>query len=139
MDYARDHASRSDDGCPLWTAVGLEAACGVSNSTISRWLKREVAAKLDDLERAAAAYGLHAWQMLYPQLDPANPPMVPYSPAELELYEVLKAGVEVITRSNRELPENEVAREARLLRDDRPGREVSSKGSHHVTRTKRTK
>lgn len=123
MASAADHPETQN----LATQVGLEAASGVSNSTISRYLRQEVAAKIDDIHRLAVAYGLHGWQLLFPNLDPANPPVVPYTAAEQELYKVLKAGAEVIARRRGELDEPEVP-EAGAVRDGRASRKVSSKG-----------
>lgn len=125
MRYAGDHQRESEELGALSSQVGLESVSGVSNSTISRYLRQEVAAKIDDIHRLAVAYGLHGWQLLFPSLDPANPPVVPYTATERELYKVLKAGVEVIARRG----ELDVSQESEsgAVRDGRGHRKVSSK------------
>jgi hypothetical protein len=126
LNHAKDHEQTDDNGIPLSTALGLERSSGVGNSTISRWLKQEVAAKIDDVHRVALAYGLQGWQLLFPNLDPANPPVVPYTAAEMELYKVLKAGAEVIARQEG-LPHHAAEGEVGEIRSSRPDSTVSSK------------
>jgi len=121
MAHASDHKDAR-----LSNQVGLESASGVSNSTISRYLRQEVAAKIDDVQRLAVAYGLQGWQLLFPNLDPANPPVVPYTATEMELYKVLKAGAEVIARREK-VDDGPQEEEASAVRDGRASRPVPSK------------
>lgn len=120
MEYARDRKSGPSNG------VELQAASGVSDSTISRWLKQGVSPRLDDLHKVAKAYELQTWQLLYPKLDPANPPAVPdTSSVQQELIEILKAGAELIAKQG--LVAHASEGEIRAIRSGRADREVSSK------------
>ena len=49
----------------------------VAQSTIGRILaEKGENARVETVERIANAYGLHAWQLLIPGLNPKNPPML---------------------------------------------------------------
>lgn len=52
----------------------ITARCGVSNGTLDRTRRAASAINVDDLARIAGAFGLEAWQLLVPDLDPAAPP-----------------------------------------------------------------
>lgn len=55
---------------------------GLDVRLIDRLLKGKHAVTLDKLEEVAAAVNLQPWQLLYPDLDPANPPDAPISTEE---------------------------------------------------------
>lgn len=62
-------------------------AAGVSLSTVQRILKEESGATLDNIEALAAAFDLSAYQLLIPELSPANPQLVAEATAaEKRLY-----------------------------------------------------
>lgn len=85
IDYAKDNRRPGAD------AKSLAAKAGVTPSTVGRWLKGDNAAQIDTLETVAKVYKLRAWQLLIPNLDPANPPAVAYTDAERRLYWRIKA------------------------------------------------
>lgn len=57
--------------------LSLATAAGVSPSTVGRIMNLEQAPGIDTLDALARVYGLRAWQLLIPNLDPANPPVLP--------------------------------------------------------------
>ncbi|MEI2416188.1 helix-turn-helix transcriptional regulator [Orrella sp. JC864] len=56
------------------TLVDLSARCKVSKSTLARARTGESVLRIDNLEDIARAYGLEAWQLLVPHVDPNTPP-----------------------------------------------------------------
>jgi transcriptional regulator with XRE-family HTH domain len=72
------------------TQIGLKRRSGIAQATIGRILRQETAADLDTIAALARAFNLMAWQMLVPDLDPANPPVVRLTEAERELYQRLQ-------------------------------------------------
>lgn len=55
----------------------LHRRSGVAQSTIGRILAdKGENARIETLERIAKAYGLQAWQLLIPGVNPKNPPML---------------------------------------------------------------
>lgn len=85
LAYARDKK------LPYSDAKALAKKAGLTPSTVGHWLRAENAAQIDKLERLAAVFKLRAWQLLIPNLDPSNPPAVPYTDAERRLYWRIKA------------------------------------------------
>lgn len=90
--YAKEHK----DAGPR-NAAELEAVSGVSDSATSRYLSASASANLDHLSRIASAYEIEVWQLMYPNLEPANLPVLRQSPTEKELYEILAAGMKLLT------------------------------------------
>jgi len=68
----------------------LARACGADQRTIGRLLVGDQSPTVEMLEVVARAFGLHAWQMLIPKLDPRNPPVVVMSEAERQFYRRLE-------------------------------------------------
>lgn len=65
----------------LSTITGLEEAtsrhgCRVGKSTIDRMRHAATPVNLDYIEAIAAVFGFDPWQLLVPDLDPNNPPML---------------------------------------------------------------
>lgn len=59
----------------------------LGQATISRILRCESAATIDNIQAIAEAFGMDAWQLLVPGLDPSiTPTLQAVSPRELELY-----------------------------------------------------
>ncbi len=85
LNYAADRHQ------PYGDAKALAIKAGISPSTVGHLLKCETAAKIDTLHAIAKVYKLEAWQLLIPNLDPSNPPVVPYSDAERALYWRIKS------------------------------------------------
>jgi hypothetical protein len=63
---------------------------GLGASAISRLVNGHNAT-LETVDRVAEAFGLAGWQLLIPNLDPTNPPVVQMSAKEADLYRKLKA------------------------------------------------
>lgn len=72
----------------------LAKKCGVSEGTINRGLRATGALDIDTVESIATAFGLHAWQLLVPNLDLKNPHIVAeLTTAEKELYLKMSAAL----------------------------------------------
>ena len=82
------HAGMSKKGEP--NQSDLARASGANQRTVGRILAREQSPAVEMLETIARAFGLHAWQMLIPGLDTANPPVVVMSQAERDFYRRLE-------------------------------------------------
>jgi transcriptional regulator with XRE-family HTH domain len=90
IDYARDRKQ------PFSDQKSLAKAAGVSMSTIARIRKQEAGTSVDVLESIAKCYGLQAWQLLMPNLDPTNPPVFCMTATERDLYRNLKSAAATI-------------------------------------------
>lgn len=79
---------------------------GVSQSTVGRLIRGDVRCKLDSLDGVARAFGLQAWQLLVPELDPRNPPLLrELNHHERELYErIREAAQELVHYHKKEAP-----------------------------------
>lgn len=66
---------------------------GVAQATIGRILSdKGENARIETVEKLAAAYGLQAWQLMVAGMDPTNPPVLqPVSKEERAFYERVKA------------------------------------------------
>jgi transcriptional regulator with XRE-family HTH domain len=74
------------------TQMALAKKSGVSQATIGRIDRQEVAASVDTVAALANAYSLEPWQLLVPGMVPNNPPvLVPVSAREKALYDRLRA------------------------------------------------
>ena len=66
----------------------LASECGFAQSTASRLKHQKVAPGLDKIDLIARRFGLAAWQLLVPGMDPKNPPALqPVNERERRLYE----------------------------------------------------
>lgn len=75
--------------------IALGAKVGIGQSTVGRILTGENDPRIGTLDKIAAAYGLETWQLLVPDLDPKNPPILrSVSPAEEQLYKRLRDAAE---------------------------------------------
>ncbi len=86
-------------GGPCYDAKRLAEQAGLTPSTVGRILASEHAPVIDTLEAIALAFRLQLWQMLVPDLDPSNPPTVPYTDAERELYWRIKSAARAFART----------------------------------------
>ncbi len=59
-------------------------------ATCDRIKKRETSVGIDVLEKVAEAFGLQAWHLLTPNLDPLNPPVIWLTKSERDLYENMR-------------------------------------------------
>jgi transcriptional regulator with XRE-family HTH domain len=80
MDYARDHDQ------PYGEQKALAKRAKVAMSTVARIRKAEVGCSIDVLDAIARVYGLSAWQLMMPNLDPTNPPVFCVTATERDLY-----------------------------------------------------
>jgi len=92
LDYAADRH------LPYANAKALAIKAGLQPSTIGHILKCETAAKIDTLQAIAKVYKLEAWSLLIPNLDPSNPPVVPYTDTERALYWRIKSVAQEFAR-----------------------------------------
>lgn len=58
----------------------------VDQKSVWRIMRHEQSPTIDMLEKLAKPFGLHAWQLLIPNLDPKNPPVFVMTDTERELY-----------------------------------------------------
>lgn len=80
--------SRPDVG----TTIRLARASKVGNGTIGRIRNGTVACTIDTVQAIAQVFGIDVWQLLVPEFDPRNPPILRgASQAEREFYEKLEA------------------------------------------------
>jgi hypothetical protein len=70
------------------TRLGKEAGIGPGGAT--RLKQQKTSVGLDVLARVAILFDLHPFHLLLPNLDPANPPVMPMTPQEQEFYATLK-------------------------------------------------
>ncbi len=86
IQSARDGEIQGPDG-----VLALEAASGIGKSTIYRILSTDAANDPTVLtaQKLAEAYGLDAWQLLVPHVDPSDPPTV-LSPKEREEIAIMR-------------------------------------------------
>ena len=83
------------------SGAGIERACGVSNSTVSRYTLEQASANVSDLSKIAAVYNLHVWQLLCPALNPANPPVVRTATIDQQELEILEAAIKLLSKGVR--------------------------------------
>jgi transcriptional regulator with XRE-family HTH domain len=69
----------------------------ISKSVIQQVQKGKTPFNLDDLQTLAELFGLDAWQLLVPQIDPEHPPVLTsVGPTEDEMYRRMKAAREAL-------------------------------------------
>ena len=78
--------------------AGVAKRAGMDQKTISRIIRREHSPSIDKLSGLAEAFGLQAWQLLVPYLDPSNPPVVQMTPIEKDLYDRLKQAAALLLK-----------------------------------------
>ncbi len=81
----------SRDGGPVRGKVSKWAKDnGLQQKQIDRLIKKEVSATVDTLDEIAAAIGCQPWQLLVPNMQIDQLPMLVMGQAERELYERIK-------------------------------------------------
>lgn len=68
---------------------GLAQDTGIGNGTAQRINEMTSDASLSTIEAVALRYGLEAWHVLVPGLDPKNPPVFLMTDSERKLYDSL--------------------------------------------------
>lgn len=71
--------------------LSREARIGLASCT--RLKEQQTSIGLELLESVAQAFGLQAWQLLIPNLDPSNPPVFVMSDSERQFYERMNAAL----------------------------------------------
>lgn len=84
------------------TMLGISRVTGLSRTSILRAVRKDGACGIDVAQSIARAYGLDAWQMLIPDLDPSNPPIVSVTPAERQLWERIRSVAKQLKDDERE-------------------------------------
>lgn len=77
----KDRSIRSDRA--------LAKLAEIDQKSVWRIMRYEQSPAIDTLEKLAKPFGLHAWQLLIPDLDPRNPPVFVMTDTERALYEKL--------------------------------------------------
>jgi hypothetical protein len=81
--------------------TGIKKRSGPAQATVGRILNKAGGenSRIETVERIAKAYGLEAWQLLVPGMNPSNPPvLLAASKEEKALYERLRATAEEIAK-----------------------------------------
>ena len=79
----------------------LSRKAKVGLATCDRIKKRETSVGTDVLEKVADVFGLQAWHLLTPNLDPANPPVIWLTKTERDLYENMRSAARMLTEVTR--------------------------------------
>jgi len=127
LDYAADRQQ------PYATAKALAIKAGLTPSTVGHILKAETAAKIDTLEAIAKVYKLEAWMLQVPNLDPANPPVLPYSETERALYWRIQQVARAFLKTGGEQDDSDVQ-----AAEDGSGKAVSTDSHSPVPRQARS-
>lgn len=95
-------ASATIKSTPKLQAATEKLGRKVSDSTLSRTLNCETPLNIDLVEVVAQAYGLDAWQLLVPSLDPNRPPVLrSIGTTEDELYRKIGSLLAEATKASR--------------------------------------
>jgi transcriptional regulator with XRE-family HTH domain len=88
-----------DEAKPPITQMAVSKVSGIPQRTISRIKRGEVSPTLNSIDGLAKAFGLLPWQLLVPEMDPRNPPLLrAASQEEKELYDRLLAAAEQLAK-----------------------------------------
>lgn len=80
-----------DKGRALWTAEAVGKKAEIGHGTVDRAQKGQTNLNIANLQAIARAFGLRAWQLLVPDLEPDNPPILrSRTAAEEALYRQLR-------------------------------------------------
>lgn len=79
----------------------LSRRAKVGLATCDRIKKRETSVGTDVLEKIADVFGLQAWHLLTPQLDPKNPPVIWLTKTERDLYENMRNAARLLAETAR--------------------------------------
>jgi transcriptional regulator with XRE-family HTH domain len=66
-------------------------------ATLDRIKKQETSVGVDTLERLADVFGLQAWHLLTPGLNPSNPPVIWLTQTEHTLYERMRIAAQQLS------------------------------------------
>lgn len=85
---AKNLQTLMDSRASLNTIEKLVKAGAGSNGTLDRMRRGVSACRIDALADVAKAFGLEAWQLLVPNLDPEHPPALEMDSRRAELVQV---------------------------------------------------
>ena len=87
---------------PAKSQLGLAKKSGIAQATIGRILRGETHAGLDTIDAIAKVYGIAAWQLILPGLDPGNPQVIrSMSKEEEDLYARLHKAAQDLAKYER--------------------------------------
>ncbi len=69
----------------LGTIKKIVEAGGGTNGTVGRMVKGSTSCGVDALAQVSAVFGMEAWQLLVPDLDPEHPPMLEMDSRRVDL------------------------------------------------------
>jgi len=75
----------------LGSQTKVAAKSRIGQSSIGRAFRAESGTRLETVELIAAAFGLHAWQLLWPGLQPEAPPQAESMPVKLSPEDIAGA------------------------------------------------
>lgn len=84
-----------DGHVSLKSEAKIAKAGGLSQRTVNR-ARNGLQVRLESLRGLSKAFGLSPWQLLVPNLDPKNPPLLSLSKEEKALYERLRAAAKTL-------------------------------------------
>lgn len=85
--------------------LAKDACTPIAN--VQRILDRNTSVGLNVVAKIAAAFDLLPWQMLFPDLDPKNPPVLCITAAERQLYSRFQIAAEQVAQYHFAAPENQ--------------------------------
>lgn len=85
MEHERDRKRT------YWTAEAVGKKAEIGHGTVDRVAKGQTRVNIANLQAIAAVFGLRAWQLLVPDMEPDNPPVLKMpSEAERQWYSQLQ-------------------------------------------------
>lgn len=79
----------------------VAARAGLDQKTVWRMVNEANSANIRTVSRVAEAFGLAAWQILVPGLDPNNLPVVTMTETERQFYARLKTDITTLVTNGR--------------------------------------
>jgi len=71
----------------------LSRTAKIGLASCTRMKEQKTSVGLDILDAVAGAFGLQAWHLLTPELDPSNPPVIWLTESERKLYATISTAV----------------------------------------------
>lgn len=92
------HTGTKPDGSVVWHR--LVSQYHIANGTAQRIKESNTSIGIDMVAKVAKAFGLEAWQLLVPGLDPTNLPVFAMTEVERRLYANLRKAVEQMSATH---------------------------------------
>jgi hypothetical protein len=80
------------------TRLLLREKAKLGGGSVDGAVTAATAVTIDTLEQLATAFGLQTWQLLVPDLDPSNPPVMHLSDSEREFYKRIEDKMQQLQR-----------------------------------------